>query len=110
MRARAQIILPCLFLLVTGCSPRPSTGPLAAVTPSVSLDRLDVAGGQMVDARYRFAVAADASPLPADQMVFVHLLDDDGELLWSGDHRPAVPAEQWKPGQQIVYARPIAIP
>ena len=111
MRARAHIILPCLFLLVTaGCSPRSSTAPQAAVTPTVSLDRTAAAGGQVVDARYQFTVAADASPLPPDQTVFVHLLDEDGELLWAGDHRPAVPSEQWKPGQQIVYERPIAIP
>jgi hypothetical protein len=64
----------------------------------------------VVDARYQFTVAADASPLPPDQTVFVHLLDEDGELLWGDDHRPAVPSDQWKPGQQIVYERPIAIP
>jgi hypothetical protein len=111
MRARAQIILLCLFLLIIiGCSPRPSTGPQAAVTPSVSLDRVAAGGGQMVDARYQFTVAADASPLPPDQTVFVHLLDEDGELLWAGDHRPATPSELWKPGQRIVYERPIAIP
>src|SRR5215203_4358849 len=110
MRARGHIILPCLFLLVTGCSPRSSTTLQAAVTPSVSLDRAAAAGGQVVDARYQFTVASDASPLPPDQTVFVHLLDEDGNLLWAGDHRPAVPSEQWKPGQQIVYERPVTIP
>ena len=111
MRARSPIILPCLFLSITaGCSPRSASVAQAAVTPAVSLDRAAAGGGQVVDARYQFTVAADASPIPSDLTVFVHLLDGDGELLWAGDHRPPVPSEQWKPGQQIVYARPIAIP
>jgi hypothetical protein len=82
----------------------------AAVTPALTLDRRAAAGGQVVDAHYRWTVADDAAPLPPDLTVFVHLLNDEGELLWAGDHRPPVPSQEWKRGQVIDYARPVVIP
>ena len=62
----------------------------------MTLDRPAAAGGQVVDARYRFTLATDLSAVPPDQTVFVHLLDDNGNLLWAGDHRPPVASELWK--------------
>jgi hypothetical protein len=111
MRARAYIILLCLLLaIVGGCARRTDPAAQVGVTPSVTLDRGEAAGGQVVDARYRWTVAADASPLPADVTVFVHLVDEHGDLLWADDHRPPVPSQAWKGGQVIDYARPVVIP
>jgi hypothetical protein len=80
------------------------------VTPGARLDRSEAAGGQAVDARYEWAVGADATPLPPDLTVFVHLLDQSGALVWAGDHRPPVPSQEWTRGRVIEYARPVVIP
>lgn len=111
MRARAYIIPPCLFLsIIAGCARRAEPAPQVAVTPGARLDRSEAAGGQAVDAKYEWAVGADATPLPPDLTVFVHLLDQSGALIWAGDHRPPVPSQEWTPGRVIAYARPVVIP
>ena len=45
-----------------------------------------------------------------DYWVFVHVLDPDGEQLWTDDHLPPTPTSQWKPGQTVEYTRTIFVP
>ncbi len=49
-------------------------------------------------------------PSTADYLVFVHVIEPDGEKLWQDDHAPAIPTSQWKPGQSIEYTRTIFVP
>ena len=44
-------------------------------------------------------------PSHRDYLVFVHVLDDQGERLWGDDHPPAVPTSKWRPGQKVEYTR-----
>jgi len=39
-----------------------------------------------------------------------HVVDTDGELLFTFDHVPPVPTSQWKPGETVEYARTEFIP
>jgi hypothetical protein len=59
---------------------------------------------------YSFTVANTAGTLPADQWVFVHALDDSNELLWTDDHAPPTPTQNWKPGQAVSYTRTMFVP
>ena len=45
-----------------------------------------------------------------DYLVFVHVLDDQGERLWGDDHPPALPTSTWKPGQKVEYTRTVFVP
>ncbi|MGH9253333.1 MAG: hypothetical protein ACRD3C_02055 [Vicinamibacterales bacterium] len=100
-------------LLLAGAAPACSRGADTAppmATPAVTVSKAVAAIGSPVEMRYRFAVAPDAPALKEDHWVFVHFLDDNGELMWTDDHEPATPTRQWKPGSTIEYARTMFIP
>ena len=79
-------------------------------TPSLTLARGDAAIGTPIEMTYRFAVAPNAPPIAEDDVVFVHFLDADGELMWTDDHQPPVPTTQWTPGRTIEYSRTMFVP
>jgi hypothetical protein len=94
---------------MTGCAKPPDDAQPVA-TPSVTLDRTEVAIGSPVEVTYRFVVAADAPPFDQDYVVFVHFQDADGALMWTDDHQPPMPTRQWKPGSAIEYQRTVFAP
>ena len=79
-------------------------------TPSLTLERGDAAIGMPIEMKYRFVVAQDAPRINEDDLVFVHFLDTDGEMMWTDDHQPPVPTTQWAPGQTIEYRRTMFVP
>lgn len=97
-----------LCLAVAACQREADTAaPL--VTPSLTLERADVAIGSPVAMTYRFVVAPEAR-FTEDYWLFVHFLDTDREILWTDDHVPDVPTSQWKPGATIEYSRTMFVP
>ena len=58
---------------------------------------------------YKFVVAPNAT-FDKDYWVFVHVLDPDGEQMWTDDHQPPMPTRQWKAGETIEYKRTIFVP
>jgi hypothetical protein len=66
--------------------------------------------GTLVPVRYRFAVDAGAPAFPDHEMVFVHAVDDAGQLMWTDDHEPGTPASKWKPGSVVEYSREMLVP
>ena len=95
-------------LLVAGCSGKQDNAP-AVATPSVSFSKDRVPIGSAVTVTYKFVVAANAR-FEKDYWVFVHVLDTDGEQMWTEDHLPPTPTTQWKPGETIEYKRTIFVP
>lgn len=91
-----------------GCGRKADDEPPVA-TPSLTLSRDRVAIGSPVKITYRFEVAPGAK-IDGDYLVFVHVLDPDGEQLWTDDHAPAVPTSKWTPGQTIEYTRTVFAP
>ncbi len=79
-------------------------------TPSVELSRHEAAVGSPVDVTYRFAMRPDAAKITDDLWVFVHVLDTDGELLWTDDHQPPTSTREWQPGKTVEYARTMFVP
>jgi hypothetical protein len=100
----------CLVAFVaTACGRTEETAPPVA-TPSLTLERTTVTLGSPLEMKYAFKVAADASAFSDDYWVFVHFLDPDGELMWTDDHRPPTPTNEWKAGQTIEYERTMFVP
>jgi hypothetical protein len=96
--------------LLTGsvaCSHKDTAPPVA--TPSFSSNKASAALRSPVEFTYRFEVAPNAS-INGDYRVLVHVMSDDGRLMWTDDHNPPVPTSQWKPGQKIEYTRKRFIP
>jgi len=90
------------------CSNKEDTVPgVAAVMATLTPARVEAGGPVLVS--YSFTPAA-GSTLPADQWVFVHALDAGNELLWTDDHAPPTPTQNWTPGQAITYRRPMFVP
>ena len=94
--------------LVPACGRGEPEGPPVA-TPSFSISRDKVAIGSPVELTYRFEVAPDAA-FDRSYWVFVHVLDVNGEQLWTDDHEPPTPTTEWKPGETIEYTRTVFVP
>lgn len=94
--------------LVSGCSRQQEAAPCVA-TPTITLARDRFAIGSPLRATYQFDVAQNA-PISGDYIVFVHVMDDQGERLWGDDHSPQPPTSQWKPGQKVEYQRTVFVP
>lgn len=92
------------LVCTAACAPSADTAAPVA-TPAVTLARPDAVVGGPIEMTFKWAVAPDAPPFPADGWVFVHFLDADGELLWTDDHEPPAGMAGWKPGTTVEYAR-----
>jgi hypothetical protein len=97
-----------LFFCSTACGGKRENEPPVA-TPSVTLNKDRVPIDSVVTLTYKFSVAPDAK-FDKDYWVFMHVLDSDGEQMWTDDHQPPTPTSQWKPGQAIEYTRTIFVP
>jgi hypothetical protein len=95
-------------LAVAACHGKQENEP-AVATPSVSFSKDRVPIGAAVTVTYKFVVAPDAK-IDKDYWVFVHVLDPEGEQMWTDDHLPPTPTSKWQAGQTIEYARTIFVP
>jgi len=93
--------------LSTACSEADDAPPVASVSFSASSTRVPL--NSPVDLTYRFEVAPDAA-IDGDYRVFVHIKDDQGDIVWTDDHDPPVPTSAWQPGQVIEYTRTPFVP
>ena len=96
------------LVTAAGCGGEPEREP-AVAKPAVTMNHTRVPIGSPMTLTYRFEVAPDAR-IDGDYTVFVHVLDPDGEQLWTDDHAPAIPTSAWKPGQVVEYPRTIFAP
>jgi hypothetical protein len=104
-----RVCVVALAAVAGGCG-RPQVTESPVATPTVTVARSDAAVGMPLEMNYRFVVAPNAPAFTDDYWVFVHFLDADGEMMWTDDHQPPVPARQWKPGQTIEYPRTTFVP
>lgn len=109
MNKRSLSVLVCaLAASAAACGGKKSDEPPVA-TPSLSFSKDRVAIASPAKLTYKFVVAPNAA-IDGDYWVFVHVLDPEGEQLWTDDHVPATPTSQWKPGQTIEYTRTVFVP
>jgi len=104
---RAAALL--MFAAVAACG-RTAQQETPVATPTVTISTQQAAIGTPIEMNYRFVVEQNAPAITDDDLVFVHFLDTDGELLWTDDHMPPTPTSQWKPGQTIQYMRTMFVP
>jgi hypothetical protein len=109
MRTRVRLVLGVMGLAaLAACGGQQESEPPVA-TPSLTLDHDRVPIGSPLKLTYSFQVAENAK-FDADYWVFVHVMDPEGEQLWTEDHLPATPTSQWKPGQKVEYTRTVFVP
>jgi len=101
--------LVCVLLLAAGACGGKETAEPPVAKPTVTLNKDKAAIGSPLKVTYKFDVAQNAS-FDADYLVFLHVIEPDGEKLWQDDHAPVVPTSQWKPGQSFEYTRTIFVP
>jgi len=99
-----------LLVVALGSACRRGDAPAPPVaTGSVQLSRDKAPLGSPLDITYKFVVANDAR-FTEDYKVMAHVVDTDGELIFTFDHDPPVPTTQWKPGQTVEYTRTEFVP
>jgi hypothetical protein len=103
-----RISLCALSLAAAACSGGESEEPPVA-RPSLSMNKSQVAIGSPVRLTYGFEVK-DGATFDGDYWIFMHVLDNESEQLWTDDHQPPVPTSQWRPGQKVEYTRTIFVP
>ena len=108
IRSSVTVLACALAVVAAACGGRKSDEP-AVASASLSLNKDRVAIASPVRLTYKFVVAPTAT-FDGDYWVFVHVLDPEGEQLWTDDHLPATPTSQWKPGQTIEYTRTVFVP
>ncbi len=93
----------CAVLALSGCAGEDVS---RAVAASVSLDLPDsLPAGSPFDIGYTWTPSADFDPPSDDYLVFVHLVDPDGNIAVQDDHYPPVPTSQWQAGEPVTYRR-----
>jgi hypothetical protein len=107
-RLSLHVVLVSCLALLAGCSGKEDSEP-AVATPSLSLSKDRVPIDSAVTLTYKFVVAPNAT-FDQDYWVFVHVLDTDGEQMWTDDHQPPTPTRQWKAGETIEYKRTVFVP
>ncbi len=110
MRERFRPVVSAVFvcLALAGCGGNKENEP-AVATPTLSLSKDRVPIDSAVTLTYKFVVAPNAT-FNKDYWVFVHVLDQEGEQMWTDDHQPPKPTTQWKPGETVEYKRTIFVP
>lgn len=101
------VLVSCLALLA-GCGGKEDSEP-AVAAPSLSLNKNRVPIDSAVTLTYKFVVAPNTT-FDRDYWVFVHVLDTDGEQMWTDDHQPPTPTRQWKAGETVEYKRTVFVP
>ncbi len=107
---RRNWILLCVLaaFAAVGCGKKaPDEPPVATASLTLNHDRVPI--GSPLTLTYRFEVAPNAT-VDGDYRVFVHVLDPEGEQLWTDDHEPPVPTSKWRPGQKVEYQRTVFVP
>jgi hypothetical protein len=99
--------LIALCLCAAACSSDDDAPPVAE--PSVAVPG-SAAIGRVIDVTYRFVVPATAPAFDHDYTVFVHVVDERGNRLWTSDHQPPTPTRQWRAGSVVEYTRPMRVP
>jgi hypothetical protein len=102
-----HLVVAGLAVLAASCSSADTAPPVGTV--SFTANKTRVALNSPIELTYRFDVAPSAS-FPGDFRVLVHVVDADGNQMWSDDHDPPIPTSQWKPGQTIQYTRTRFVP
>jgi hypothetical protein len=101
--------MACACVVALACGRREDTAPpVASIAASLNAPRAEA--GAPLTVTYTFNLPAGAAALPADQWVFVHALDDSNELLWTDDHAPPTPSQDWRPGTPVTYSRVMFVP
>lgn|SRR5262249_1693349 len=109
MRMRALVTVFALLgaIALAGCHGKQNNDP-AVATPSLTFNKERAAIGSAITLTYKFVVAPDAK-IDKDYFVFVHVLDPEGEQMWTDDHLPPTPTSKWKPGETVEYKRTIFV-
>ena len=108
MRKCVPVFVCVLLVAAIGCSTKQSVEPPVA-TPSLTLNKDRTAIGSPLKITYKFEVLPNTK-IDSDYVVFVHVMDAEGEKLWQDDHQPSVPTSRWQPGQVVEYTRTIFVP
>jgi hypothetical protein len=110
MHTRVRLSIAALLIAggVAGCGGKKESEP-AVATPNVSFNKDKAPIDSVITVDYKFVVAPNAPAFDKDYYVFVHVLDPEGEQMWTDDHMPPVPTTKWKPGQTIEYTRTIFV-
>jgi hypothetical protein len=99
-----------LVAFFAACSGPPADEARGVASATVSVNPSVVSSGMPVELDVKFVIAPDAPPFQEDYTVFVHVTDDDGEMIGAADHLPPTPTRDWKAGSTVEYKHAVYAP
>ena len=116
-RSSARGLTSALAVAAAGLVAAVTTGACARVPeaahpvaiPTLEINTTRPALGGVIEARFSFAVLPNVV-LDEDLSVFVHFVNDDGQLMWTDDHDPPQPTSTWAPDTTVAYTRTLFVP
>jgi hypothetical protein len=103
-----RLLVAAAVVATVACGSSTDETPIASA--AVTLTPSHAAGGSPIQVHYRLEAVAGATMPAGEHVVFVHWVDADGQQLWTDDHVPPVPLQQWRAGTPVEYDRTIFIP
>jgi hypothetical protein len=103
-----SVFIAGAVLATAACGGSNDEAPVASA--AVTLTPTRAAGGTPVEVHYRLEAAPGATMPQGEYVVFVHWIGPSGELLWTDDHQPPIPLQQWRPGMPVEYDRTMFVP
>jgi hypothetical protein len=101
-------LLGVIVPTAAGCrGQEPPAPPVASASVRINHEKAPL--GSPLEMTYKFVVQ-NTGAIDQDYRVMVHVVDTDGELMWTYDHDPPVPTTQWKQGQEIEYTKTEFVP
>lgn len=109
---RASLVLLLVLgatMALAGCDDGEESPPLD-VELEIETTAEEIAPGEPLRVRYSWRPGASFETPDRDLLVFLHVLDEEGEIVMQGDHSPPVPTSQWKAGEPVEYERWLYLP
>ena len=95
--------------VATGTCVRVPEAACPVAVPTLEINTTRPALGGVIEARFSFAVLPNVA-LDDDLSVFVHIVNDDDEVMWTDNHDPPQPTSTWAPDTTVAYTRTMFVP
>jgi hypothetical protein len=80
------------------------------IVPAMKVNRDRAPLGGALEVTYTWTTESGAKPIGENYRAFVHFVGEGKTVLFSDDHVPVPPPDQWKPGQTYTYTRTVFVP
>jgi hypothetical protein len=105
---RVSLAAALAATLLPAC--RRNTVEINPIVPAMKVSRERAPLGSALEVTYTWTTEAGAKKIPPGYQAFAHVLDSRKTVLFTDDHVPVPPPDQWEPGKTYTYTRTVYVP